>query len=56
MTVDTISPITSISINIKAGSINEKEIHSGTANVLTSMYTLGRHNIIKNNLMKEIED
>ena len=56
MTVDTISPITSISIFIKAGSINEKQSHSGTAHFLEHMHFKGTHKRTKHNLMKEIED
>ena len=54
--VDSISNITSISIFIKAGSINEKEDHSGTAHFLEHMHFKGTSKRSKEQLEIEIED
>ena len=55
-TVESISNITSISIFIKAGSVNEKESHSGTAHFLEHMHFKGTSKWTKEQLEIEIED
>lgn len=41
LSLDSVSPIVSISVFVKCGSVNEKESHSGTAHFLEHMHFKG---------------